>query len=171
VIPWVTEVLRMTAFPVSGATILPNSWKDITGDDPDEVVKVPPPLQSFEAGPFYLGRLSVGHQPGRMDLILMPDQSKSQDALAHVGAFDLAVDNVLPAAQKMFRPDMVMQRLAVGAILLCPVESAEEGYKLVRSTLPVAREIPENASDFFYNSIYRLSLVLPIIRRFRLTDS
>jgi hypothetical protein len=51
-IPWQTEHVRVTAFPISGATILPNSWKEITGKDPDEIVKQPPPMQSFEAGPF-----------------------------------------------------------------------------------------------------------------------
>jgi hypothetical protein len=146
----------VTAFPISAATILPNSWKDITGNDPDEVVKQAPPLQSLEAGPFYLGRLSVAHQPGRIDLILMPDTTKLSDGLAHVGVLDLAIENILPAAQKMFRPDMVMQRLAVGAILILPVDSAEDGYELVRSTLPVARDIPENARDLF------LQLNIPI---------
>lgn len=157
VIPWVTETLRVTAFPLGGATILPNSWKDITGSDPDEVVKVPPPVQSFEAGPFHVGRLSIGHQPGRIDAILMPDQTKRPDGLANVGGFDLAMDHVLPAAQKMFRPDMVMQRLAVGAILLHQVESVEEGYKILRETIPFVRELPENARDFF------LQLNIPIV--------
>jgi hypothetical protein len=157
VIPWVTEVVRVTAFPIAGATILPNSWKDIAGSDPDEVLKVPPPSQSFEAGPFHTGRLSVGHQPGRIDAILMPDQTKPPDGLANVGPFDVAMDHVLPAAQKMFRPDMVMQRLAVGAILLYAVESVEEGYKILRETIPPAQVIPGNARDFF------LQINMPIV--------
>ena len=150
-IAWQTEFLRVTAFPISGATdLLPNSWKQITGNDPDEISKHPPPMQSFEAGPFFGGRLSVGHQPGRIDLVLMPDQTTQSEGtqLRHVGDFGSAMENMLPASQKMFRPDMVMQRLAVGAVLLHPVKSAADGYKVLRSILAVAREIPETASDF-----------------------
>jgi len=149
-IVWQTELLRISAFPISGATVVPNSWKEITGSDPDEISKHPPPVQSFEAGPFFGGRLSVGHQPGRIDLILMPDQTTQPEGLQlrHVGDLGLAIDNVLPAARKAFRPDMVMQRLAVGDVLLHPVESREDGYKALRAILPLAREIPETASDF-----------------------
>jgi hypothetical protein len=149
-IAWQTELLRVTAFPISGATVVPNSWKEITGNDPDESVKQPPPMQSFDAGPFFVGRLSVGYQPGRIELVLMPDQTARVEGLRHLGDFHPAMDMVLPAARKMFGPDMVMQRLAVGAVLLYPVESAEDGYKVLRSILPVAREIPETARDFSF---------------------
>jgi hypothetical protein len=149
-IPSHTELLRISAFPISGATVVPNSWKEITGNDPDEISKHPPPVQSLEAGPFFVGRLSVGYQPGRIDLILLPDQTAQSEGLQlrHVGDFGSAMDSFLPAARKAFRPDMVMQRLAVGAVLLHPVDSVEDGYKVLRSILPVAREIPETASDF-----------------------
>jgi hypothetical protein len=61
----------------------------------------------------------VGYQPGRIDLILLPDQTAQSEGLQlrHVGDFGSAMDNFLPAARKAFRPDMVMQRLAVGAVL------------------------------------------------------
>jgi len=150
-IAWQTEFVRVSAFPISGATVvLPNSWKEITGDDPDEISKHPPPMQSLEAGPFFVGRLSVGHQPGRIDLVLMPDQTSPSEGLQlrHVGDFGSAMDSFLPAVRKMFRPQMVMQRLAIGAVLLHPVHSVEDGYKVLRSILPVAREIPAIASDF-----------------------
>jgi hypothetical protein len=49
----------------------------------------------------------------------------------------------------MFRPDMAMQRLAIGAGLLHYVETIEDAYKLLKSILPVAREIPKTARDFF----------------------
>ena len=103
----------------------------------------------------------MGYQPGRIDLILMPDQTTQSEGLQlrHVGDFDPAMDNFLSVAQKAFRPDMVMQRLAVGAVLLQPVELVEDGYKMLRSTLPVAREIPETASDF------SLQLNVPIMQR------
>lgn len=150
-IAWQTEFVRISAFPISGATVvLPNSWKEITGDDPDEISKHPPPMQSLEAGPFFVGRLSVGYQPGRIDLVLMPGESSPSEGLQlrHVGDFGLAMDSLLPAARKMFRPDSVMQRLAVGAVLFHPVNSVEDGYKVLRTILPIAREIPETASDF-----------------------
>jgi hypothetical protein len=156
-IAWQTESLRVTAFPIAGATVVPNPWKEITGNDPAEIVKQPSPMQSFEAGPFSTGRLSVGYQPGRIELVLMPllplapDQinlSAEQLRQRHIGDFDLAMDNVLLTARKMFRPDMVMQRLAVGAVLLDYVESPEDAYKVLRSILPIAREIPETARDF-----------------------
>src|SRR5205809_803242 len=38
-IAWQTEFLRVSAFPISGATVVPNSWKEIAGNDPDEIVK------------------------------------------------------------------------------------------------------------------------------------
>jgi hypothetical protein len=148
-IAWQTEFLRVSAFPISGATVVPNSWKEITGNDPHESGKHPGPM-SFDAGPFFAGRLSVGYQPGRIDLVLMPDQTGRSEGLRHLGDFNPAMDMVLPAARKMFRPDMVMQRLAVGALLFHPVESAEDGYKVLRSILPVAREIPETARDFSF---------------------
>jgi hypothetical protein len=149
-IAWQTEFLRVTAFPISGATVVPNSWKEITGNDPDEIVKQPPPMQSFEAGPFFVGRLSVGYQPGRMDLVLMPDRTRQSEQQRDVGDFSLAMDNMLPNARKMFRSDMVMQRLAVGVVIIRRIDSAEDGYKVLRTILPAAREIPENASDFFF---------------------
>jgi len=114
-------------------------------------------MQSFEAGPFSTGRVSVGYQPGRIELVLMPlmplapDQinlSAEQLRQRHIGDFGLAMDNVLPTARKMFRPDMVMQRLAIGVVLLHPVESPEDGYKVLRSILPLARVIPEAGRDF-----------------------
>jgi hypothetical protein len=152
-IAWQTEFLRVSAFPISGATVvLPNSWKEITGNDPDETSKQLSPMQSVEAGPFFVGRLSVGHQAGRIDLVLTADQTSQPEGLRlrQVGDFGLAMENVLPAARKMFRPDMVMQRLAIGAVLLHPVETVEDAYKVLRSILPVAREMPETASDFSF---------------------
>jgi hypothetical protein len=149
-IAWQTEFLRVSAFPISGATVIPNTWREITGNDPDENEKHPPPMQSFDAGPFCEGRLSVGYQPGRIDLVLMPDTTRQLEGLQlrHVGDFDSAMDNMLSAARKAFRADMVMQRVAIGAVLLNRVESPEEGYLVLRSILPLAREIPQNASDF-----------------------
>jgi hypothetical protein len=87
----------------------------------------------------------------------MPDQTKRPDGLANVGAFDLAIDQVLPAAQKMLRQDMVMQRLAVGAILFHGVDSSEQGYRILREIVPLARDMPDNTSDFF------LQLNVPIV--------
>src|SRR5437899_8154271 len=80
-IPWQTEFLRVSAFPISGATVVPNSWKEIVGNDTDEIVKKPPPIQSFDARPFFEGQLSVGYQPGRIDLVLMPDQTRQPEGL------------------------------------------------------------------------------------------
>jgi hypothetical protein len=108
-------------------------------------------MQSFEAGPFLGSRLLVGHQLGRIDLVLMPDQTSKSEGLPvrHLGDFGPAMDKALPAARKMFRPDMIMQRLAIGAVLRHPVQSAIDAYKVLRSILPVARDVPETTSDFF----------------------
>ena len=149
-ITWLTETLRVTAFTLSGASVLPNSWEDIIGVEPSEILKQPPPMQSFEAGPLFGGRLSLGHQPGRIELLLTPEIPQSpRGEIADIGDLSLAIDQVLPIAKKLFRPDMTMQRLGVGAVLLYPVASMKEAYKFVISSLPVLRGMPENGNDFF----------------------
>jgi hypothetical protein len=59
-IPWLTESLRITIF----GTVIPNTWKNITGADPAQSVKQSSPMLSFDAGTFHGGWLVVSSSKG-----------------------------------------------------------------------------------------------------------
>jgi hypothetical protein len=140
---WQTETLRVTAF----GPIVPNPWKDVIGAEPDQSVKQAPPMPSFDAGPYNGGRLAIGQQIGRCDIVLSPDAAGvSPNEIANIGDFQLAISNLL---EEVFRPNSLATRIAIGAILLHPVASGADGYKFLKESLPIMREFPENSTDIF----------------------
>lgn len=108
-------------------------------------------MPSFEAGTFEGARLLISQQVGRYDITLSPDPANSKSGeYLHIGDLQMAIETVIKVVHGPFKPEAAATRLAMGATLLRPVASAEDGYKLLKAMLPVARDLPEEATDFFY---------------------
>src|ERR1700730_2654029 len=146
-IEWQTEVLRVTAF----GSIITNSWKEITGSEPDQAVRQTPPNPSFEAGPYHGGRLVVSHQGERCDIALVPDPSNATpNEMLHLGDFQHGLDTIIKVVHNSYKSDTTVARLAVGAVMMWPVASQADGLKLLKSLLAIAPDIPEDAEEILY---------------------
>lgn len=159
---WQTEVLRVTGF----GALIPNSWKAVTGLEPDQVVKQSLPMPSFEAGPYHGGRLVVSHQAGRCDITLAPDPANTiPNSLLHIGDFQHVLGVISQAVHKLYKSDATAIRLGLGAVMLMPVASLPDGVKILKSILRIARDLPDNAEDIFYQVNVPIVVNAPVVGR------
>lgn len=151
--PWLTQSMRLTAFPSPSAKIgTPNWWADLVGHDPDERNSKPAKGELIEDGAFDGGKLRLKVSPLRIDWVFVrTDSNVDQDVVfANVGSFPEVSEKFLKLMLDWLSPTAVsLQRLAFGAVLLKPVENHSEGYTTLAKYLHDIR-ISLDSSDFFY---------------------
>jgi hypothetical protein len=151
--PWAVNQLRLTAFPTPSAVIrTPEWWPQVTGQPADQTAHNAKQGVFEAAGAFADGVLTLRVQPLRIDWLYTPPMPEGLPAFREVlGPWATAVDQFTPAVERWLAledcPDLV--RLAVGSVLLDPVESREVGYRQLGRFLP-AIQLDENSSDFSY---------------------
>jgi len=147
---WLAENARVTAFAMPGLALTPLRWKDVFGADPDQVVRQPG-MPSMEGGPIDGKRWLIGQQPGRVDVIVVPESPPvpSSDVL-NVGEFGDVIDPLLEAAERAFDQSASILRLAVGAILFEPVDTIRDGLRKLQTSVPQLQRLPEGATDLFF---------------------
>jgi len=155
---WRVLLLRLTGFP---AGEMPSAdgrqwWQDVVGTAPETRVVKARSATVEESGPLpepnSQAKLTVVSDPNRVDLKLT-----AQDV--NVGS--LAPDDIgilssgLPVIAQLGRRWLTtgrapaLKRVALGAVLIHPVASAEEGLSLLAGFLPNVT-IPVGASDLLY---------------------
>lgn len=152
---WYAQVLRLTAFQ-SPENIIEstNWWNDVIGEDPDERTLKPRIRGSHESGSFEGGRLILEVAVNRVDwmLVAIEDIAATSEAISTIGPFNSILDKFVPLADRWSKLKTCpsLNRLAFGAVLLCPVESKSAGYRTLSSYLHNVSIDPEESSDLFY---------------------
>lgn len=151
---WLSESLRLTVFrDAVDVDSLDHWWTEFVGHPVERDEAKPmegfrriegemPGLDEHEA------RLSLAAQAGRVDWHIRPKEV-SPFALPAIGPFPGAAEAFVKLGKKwMAEASIETGRIALGAILVLPVESREEGYSKMSSLLRM--DLPPDASDFTF---------------------
>jgi hypothetical protein len=169
-----TESLRLTAFLAPNAPLgEPTWWSDLTGNQPETKTSKPALNELQAVGTFQDQTLLLSVQLGRVDWLLTPKASQAFEdphQILSIGQFPGALDLFEPLMLRWLAMPVPTIRLAFGAILLEPVETAVAGYRRLAELLPSVRIDPEGSQDFFYQiNRPRLSSVVKGLRLNRLS--
>lgn len=152
---WQVEQLRLTAFPVE---LVPTRgldwWESLSHapavsrtERPAEGVLVEQGPFSPEAGPNVLLTLEVG--PMRIDWRLsFGGERADPNQPPIIGSFSTVLAPFASLTRTWLQRAPAIQRLALGAILLAPVENTKAGYARLATFLPF--DLDPNSSDFLY---------------------
>ncbi len=149
---WKVESTRVTAFPGEAvATDRISWWDEFAGVDPEAVLSRPKVGQYEAHGDFEGRRLTLAIQPGRIDWVMSPqEQAPDDERRAFLGPFP----DVFASLSKIVTPWLThapaLVRLAVGAVLLQPVDNVHAGYVRLKRYLPALPIDPDGSSDFLY---------------------
>jgi hypothetical protein len=152
---WFSQVLRFTAFPTPDAQLGDVTWwLELTGGQPETRTSQPRRGALQEEGSLQRGVLTLKIEPLRIDWLMGQSTETiiQEDTLPVLGRFT----DTLPEFTHLMRRWLAlpsippMSRLALGAILLQPVDTREEGYRRLRSYLNAVQVDPESSSDLLY---------------------
>jgi len=151
---WITEILRLTAFPTPPAPPRnPEWWSALVGEQPQTVVTQPRTGEHREEGPFRNAVLVSSIQLNRIDWLLRPNVEDPRAIdFPMVGSFTEAVEPFVEVMLKWLSLDTCpsLQRLAFGTILQLPVDDRPTGYRLLSTYLPYVTIDLEHTRDFLY---------------------
>lgn len=152
---WQVESLRFTAFPTPDAQIEePTWWKDLIGEPAERKVSAPKRRILQEEGAFSGGKLMLSIQPLRIDWTLSPSPSQQQelDALPTIGLVSDSLRVFSELIERWIQSESFppVKRIALGTILLHPVENGKQGYEQLSAYLPAIQLDTEHSSDFSY---------------------
>ena len=172
---WQSEILRFTVFPVAAAAKIDDAWwSSITGEKSES--KTIQPNVLVESGPVQGGkyRVTLSCTPGRIDWLLSGNiaKEKAEEAVYPLaGNFTSAMEYFSTLVTKWLPQLPDANRLALGAVMVCPVKTAAEGYGLFQPFLPSLKLDPVGSSDFSYsiNRPRRSSLSIAGLRINRLS--
>jgi hypothetical protein len=145
---WETESARLTAIAPPSGEVRFRTLKALTGKEPEQTLNPPAPQPSMEMGSFHNGRLIVSRQMGRADLAmvgLLPDDAT---AIGSLGAPDKAISALRPLARKVWPQGSIVNRLAVGLVLISPQESLAQASLDLAQSIPLIKDCPEDITDF-----------------------
>lgn len=152
---WLTESLRLTVFPhPPEVDVAVNWWQAVTGEAPatHTVQRLGPVLQ--EHGPIQNSycNLSLQFQPGRLDWVMSPiiPPSLKLEGFPNFDSFDSATEKFRALFLKWIRVAPPFNRLAIGSILVLPVQDKADGYREIQKYLPAVKLDAENSADFSY---------------------
>lgn len=150
-VTWQAQLLRFTAF--ADENLEPNLsdwWQVVIGEEPDKIDVHPKQKISVYESAFNLGRLLLQVQPGRIDWIYAADDVALKE-IPILGVYSNVIHPFIDTITKWLNSNAIpsLNRLAYGAILLCPVTSRKESYTQLAQLLPVDIDT-ENSTDFFY---------------------
>ncbi len=152
---WFVEQLRLTVFPTQDLREPdPNWWTKVVGQSPDtKTIQKGAALR--EGGAIRDGycNLSLEIQISRIDWLMTPI-IKADAPVSGFPVFD-RVGGALKVFRDLLEPWLkvppAMRRLALGTVLVSPVENKVDGYKKIARFLPAVKLDPENSTDFTYS--------------------
>lgn len=149
---WGAESLRLTSFPAPDAPLLdPGAWESLVGEPPERLQQSPR-LQSFQAtGPWNPGdlpptALALHATADRIDWRVTPIPSP-EEAYPNVGRAGVAVDAFTGLMARWLTHAPALKRLALGVVLQLPVQSLEEGQRVLALLLPYELDL-DGVTDF-----------------------
>ena len=152
---WQAESLRFTIFPLPTVVIgEPTWWQDLIGELPEKRVATPKRGVLQEEGNFDGGRLILNIQPMRIDWLLTTGsgQEGGLETFPNVGPFAESLKTFLALIDRWIQSETFppVKRVALGAVLLQPVESKQLAYERLAKYLPKVELDASNSSEFFY---------------------
>lgn len=154
---WHAEQLRLTVFPVLGATTRsPEWWEFVVASPPDETNSNLRKGTTVVGGAFAPGKLILGLAPDRIDWLFVPpdpelDAGLPESGFVSIGPVREALRTFSDVAERWFGRDDVPEiaRVAFGAILTHAEPDRRSAYALLPDYVPV-RVDPDSSSDFLF---------------------
>ncbi len=149
---WQVEALRITVFPsdIEGVSSQ-KLWDLLMFEEPDEIHVQKGQIDAREVK-YGNGRMILSKQTDRVDwrYLSIPDENIDSAHLPIIGSLDEELKTFVKLVNKWFdTPDMIsIKRLAFGAVLLCPVNTVEEGNSVLGGLLHNINL--KNAREFNY---------------------
>ena len=151
---WQAETWRLTAFLTPGEQVgEPQWWTELAGESPESRNSSPRQGTLHEQGPYKGGILSVSLRPGRVDLVISAtprDEASMGEDMPSLGLLSDSIETFRHLAVNWLAQAPSTNRLAVGNVLMRPVEDRNEAYQLVAQYVPGLRLDSENISDLIY---------------------
>jgi hypothetical protein len=152
---WQVEQLRITLFPSQQTPKPTDWWQGVLGTEPlTEATQrggIVPVYQATGPLPGSEGFVNLRHEPARADWVYGPSPFDASLPYVVIGSYEKTVASFNQFANIFFRyTPPVVNRFAVGAVLLLPVTTKQEGYKFLDSLLPSVELDPDRSSDFLY---------------------
>jgi hypothetical protein len=151
---WLSEQLRLTVFPIQDAREPdPNWWHRVVGETA-ETKTVQKGVAIREGGSIRGGycTLSLEIQASRVDW-LMTAVVKPGEPISGFLTFD-KLSGALKTFRELFEPwlkeCLAIRRIAVGSVLILPVEDRKDGYEKIAKYLPYVKLDAEHSRDFNY---------------------
>ncbi len=147
---WQANNLRMTAFLSPDANIEGQTWwSELVGSEPETINTQSRLKQRAEAGEYRDGTLLLQTQPTRIDWLYTPIETNG--GLPMPGPFveQTAIFRELINKWLASPSCPPLDRLAFGALLLQPVESAMASYRLLARYTKLPIDL-DHSSDFLY---------------------
>ena len=173
---WQLQSARVTTFFLGGENPDPSGfWDRVVGTDPDEEHKRASSGQFQQIGIFEEWQLQLSTQPGRLDWSIgIPVQSKDSQEILNASRSGRPLDSAFTVVSdlggKWVEICPATSRLALGAVLVQPVENRRSGYARLSKYLPGVEIDAEHSSDFNYQiNRPRQSNILPDLTLNRLT--
>ncbi len=163
--PWRVLSLRLTTFLSEGPSFDPTQmWTDVAKDTPDEEQNRPRSGEFSRVGQVEGMRLRLLGQPGRVDW-LGEINIEQEIGSGELSAVSWALAHTLiarVAGVYLAVPEILVNRLAFGAILVQPVDDVRSGYVELNKLLGTVTIDPDHSTDFSYQiNRRRISAVMP----------
>ena len=152
---WLAESLRVTVFPSPAASLTDQRWwEQLVGQPPETQTSQPRKGGRKDEGPYEGGKLVLDCETTRIDWHLVPaaPSEETDQAFPNIGTYpeSLALFSQLIRRWLGLDDFPPINRLAVGSILLHPVDSLSHGYRQLTDYLPSVQIDPNGSSDFQY---------------------
>jgi hypothetical protein len=152
---WQVEQFRLTLFPSQPIGDPNNWWKEVMGTEPlHESTQRIGTLPIYQAlGPLEQneGFVTFQHEAGKADWIYGPSPFDRPLPYVTTGPYKPSLDSFRQLVHKLFGYNPpISKRVALGAILIFPVNSRIEGYEFLQKRLPSVTLDAQNSSDFLY---------------------
>lgn len=172
-IQWEAESLRFTAFPpLSVSFEIQPLWGRLVGRSPEEVSERPQQGLRIETGALGERQLVVSQLPSRLDIVLGAKAGIANTLeipFISLGAYESAVEPHATLIRKWLSTAPAVGRIAYAPIVLCRVNSKEEGYRLLQQLLPQLPIDPVNSQDLVWQiNRPRSSKVVSEVKIYRL---
>ena len=129
-------------------------WQNVVGTVPESKVSKPKEGLNQSSGQIdETSQLVLSCLPDRIDWQLLPsEQSESAPEFPSIGELEAVLPKFVGIINSWLeQPRTEIQRLALGMVLVKPVEDRVAGYKKIATYLPAVKLDPEESSDFSYS--------------------
>lgn len=150
-ISWMANSLRLTVFVDPLTKVNDDLWGTITEEVPEKVISLPKTNKLHIEGPFKNGKLNLDFEPFRIDWIYTPIEDFIKGSNI-IGPFLTSLEDFSTLMGKWFASGKCPEakRIAFGASLIYPINSRDEGYKILAKCIPSYSFDIVNISDFHY---------------------